>query len=239
MKESVIRTENNIFIDDIMTIGDIKKSNLKFCFKSNTNAIIKGDTLIFDCDLIEGYNKENKLNTKLLITNIRRIKTEVEIFKENRIKEVSAELETLKGSLKIFNAYKEVFKEYEGKKINKRIETKLKNMNALQGTNIYYYKKDWSNSLEITMYNNSIGVECENKLCLRLVADSQDVFNYDKFIKMNQYYFTLEGKIKEYEQDLYTLQNTDIVERYFAHKKALEEIKNTFNGSCKYDFKTI
>ena len=239
MEKIAIRTENDIFIGDILTVGDVKKSELKFCIKTQTTAIIKGDTLIFDCDLIDGYNKENKLDTKLLVTNIRRIKSEVEIFKENRIKEVATELEILKGNLKIFNAYKEAFKEYEGKKINKRIETKLKNMNWLQGTSIYYYKKDWPNSLEITMYNNSIGVEYDNKLCLRLVADSQDVFNYDKFIKMNQYYFTLEEKIKEYEHDLYTLQNTDIVEKYFTHKKALEEIRNTFNGSCKYDFKTI
>lgn len=239
MEKIAIITENNIFIDDILTVGDVKKSELKFCMKTQTTAIIKGDTLIFDCDLIDGYNKENKLDTKLLVTNIRRIKSEVEIFKENRVKAVNRELKTLKGALKVFNAYKEIFKEYEGKKINKRIETKLKNMNCLQGTNIYYYKKDWSNSLEINMYNSLIGVECENGLRLRLVADSQDVFNYDKFIKMNQYYFTLEEKIKEYEQDLYTLQNTDIVEKYFIHKKALEEIKNTFNGSCKYDFKTI
>ena len=239
MEKIAIRTENNIFIGDILTVGDVKKSELKFCIKTQTTAIIKGDTLIFDCDLIDGYNKENKLDTKLLVTNIRRIKSEVEIFKENRVKAVNRELKTLKGALKVFNAYKEIFKEYEGKKINKRIETKLKNMNCLQGTNIYYYKRDWSNSLEINMYNSLIGVECENGLRLRLVADSQDVFNYDKFIKMNQYYFTLEEKIKEYEQDLYTLQNTDIVEKYFIHKKALEEIKNTFNGSCKYDFKTI
>ena len=141
----------------------------------------------------------------------------------------------------VYKIIKDVFKKFDGKQVNKRLATALKNELVKVSENyIVSYRKDSMGWYEFYIWNNSADAQIvySNRILL-LFSDQQTndgKLDYSKFTKKFTWLDNATKNIEEVNKDLDIINNTNIIEEY---NKAIETIKHTEEtlSALRYSFK--
>jgi hypothetical protein len=141
----------------------------------------------------------------------------------------------------VFEIIKDVFKKFDGKQVNKRLATALKNeLVKVSEKYLVSYRKDSMDWYEFYIWNNSADAQIvySNRILL-LFSDQQTndgKLDYSKFTKKFTWLDNPTKNIEEVNKDLDIINNTNIIEEY---NKAIETIKHTEEtlSALRYSFK--
>ena len=128
----------------------------------------------------------------------------------------------------VFEIIKDVFKKFDGKQVNKRLATALKNELVKVSENyLVSYRKDSMDWYEFYIWNSSADAQLvySNRILL-LFSDQQTndgKLDYSKFTKKFTWLDNATKNIEEVNKDLDIINNTNIIEEY---NKAIETIKH-------------
>ena len=129
----------------------------------------------------------------------------------------------------VFEVIKATFKKFDGKQVNKRLATTLKNeLVKVDEGYLVSYRKDSTDWYEFYIWNSKDGAAIGyNNRILILFSEQQTndgKLDYEKFTKKFTWLDMPDTHIEEVNKDLELINNTNIIEEY---NKAIETIKNT------------
>ena len=150
------------------------------------------------------------------------------ITKEQLLDRINESIDHYKVRLELFNQIEPVIKEFDGKKITKRIQTKLRKKLSKR---VVYLNKDYSmfqlviwgdNNL---LFSNARKIHFNDRFTSLIGYKDNPIVDYDKFIEYNQCHILNEKRIKSLKRaiedidDIVRLHNEicDIKERFEAY----------------------
>ena len=129
----------------------------------------------------------------------------------------------------VFEVIKDTFKKFDGKQVNKRLATALKNeLVKVDEKYLVSYRKDSTDWYEFYIWNSKDGAAIGyNNRILILFSEQQTndgKLDYEKFTKKFTWLDMPDKHLEEVYKDLELINNTNIIEEY---NKAIETIKQT------------
>ena len=129
----------------------------------------------------------------------------------------------------VFEVIKDTFKKFDGKQVNKRLATALKNeLVKVDEKYLVSYRKDSIGWYEFYIWNSKddAAIRYSNRILIFFSEEqtSDGKLDYGKFTKKFTWLDMSDKHMEEVNKDLELINNTNIIEEY---NKAIETIKQT------------
>ena len=143
---------------------------------------------------------------------------------KNVLSNILIQLNILKSRIEIVDKVVPVLQKYEGKQISKRVQTSVQEV--FQGCCVSY-NKDFC-GFEISIWGEKIGLDYNNRLCLKIGEENQEKFSMEFFNKRNEYYLLSQ---KKYNDLLEKSSNVDsLVSEYNTMVQSMLDMRKKIDG---------
>ena len=144
------------------------------------------------------------------------------ITKEQLLDRINERIDHYKVRLELFNQIEPVIKEFDGKKITKRIQTKLRKKLSKR---VVYLNKDYSmfqlviwgdNNL---LFSNARKIHFNDRFTSLIGYKDNPIVDYDKFIEYNQCHILNDERIKSLKRAIENIDDLVKLHNDICHKK--------------------
>jgi hypothetical protein len=152
------------------------------------------------------------------------------LSRRNAVNKITKRIQDNQIRLDLIKTIAPVIAYYDGKKITKRIATKLeKKLNKFT----VYFSKDYG-TYKLIIWGN--GIDYNNRFTALIGYHSNNTVNYDSFIKYNQCHFLNKGRNKLMKKGLQDIDS--LVDNYnslYENKMILEDKLKSFEMQYLFD----